>query len=151
MAIIDIRSSPNFKQTVLLLDDQPMVLSIHEAIIKSLDLDLMVIAKTDPIEALAYLRKRQVDLLITDFRMHGIDGIRFLMQAKYFSLNSYLRIVVITALRAQKTYEAILATGVAKCLFKPARSEELANISYALLNRDKSTHLDNNASGNANA
>ena len=150
MAIIDIRSSPRFKQTVLLVDDQATVLSIHAAIIKSLDLDLTVVAKINPIEALAYIRKKQVDLLITDFRMPSIDGIHFFKQAKYLSRNKHVQIIVITALKSRQTYEEILAAGVTKCLFKPAQNDELTKIAYELLNNHKRSYTNNNVLGNAN-
>lgn len=151
MAIIDIRSSPRFKPTVLLVDDQPTVLSIHAAILNTLDWDLTVAIQTNPLEALAYLAKRQVDLLITDFKMPGIDGIWFIKQAKSLSRNPHLQIIVITALKTRLAHERILAAGAARCFTKPAQCDELAKISYELLHQCHRSHIDKDASGKVNA
>lgn len=151
MAVIDIRSSPRFRQTVLLVDDQPTVLSIHAAILKSLHLDLTIATKTDPFEALAYLKKRQVDLLITDFKMPGVDGSWFIKQARRLSRNRYLQIIVITALQNQQVHKEILAAGASRCFTKPAQCDELAKTSYDLLQHDKIIQVDENAPGDANA
>lgn len=151
MAIIDIRSSPRFKQTVLLVDDQPTVLSIHAAIIKSLHLDLTVVAKTDPIEALTYMRKKRIDLLITDFKMPRVDGLWFFKQAKYLSRNENLQIIVITALKSPLVHEKILAAGVARCFSKPIPREALARVSYELLHQHKRSYIDHDALGHVHA
>lgn len=151
MAVIDIRSSPRFKQTVLLVDDQPTVLSIHAAILKSLRLDLTIAAKTDPLEALAYLRKRQVDLLITDYKMPGMDGSWFLRQARSLTRNKHLQVIVVTALKAPQAHAEILAAGVSRCFTKPAQCDELAKTSYDLLHHDRTSHVDERAPGDAHA
>jgi two-component system, chemotaxis family, chemotaxis protein CheY len=131
--ISNIRSAQKFRQTVLLIDDQPTVLDIHEAILKSLKMNLKIVTMTDPVEALAWLQNKQVDLIVTDFRMHQMDGMQFVQALKNADNVLTHAIVVVTVLKDLATHQELIAAGAAACLTKPVNSQELAKISKALL------------------
>ncbi len=135
--ISSIRSAPKFRQTVLLIDDQPTVLDIHAAIIKSLKLDLKIVSMTDPVEALNWLQNRQVDLIITDFRMHHMDGMQFVHALKNHENALTQAIIVVTVLKEHAIHQELIAAGVSACLTKPVQTSELANIAKALLEQSK--------------
>jgi two-component system, chemotaxis family, chemotaxis protein CheY len=135
--ISNIRSATKFKQTVLLIDDQPTVLDIHAAILKSLKLDLNIVKMTDPVEALTWIQNKQVDLIITDFRMHQMNGMQFVQALKNSDNVLTHSIVVVTVLKDQATHQELISAGASACLTKPVQTKELANIAKALLEQNK--------------
>jgi two-component system, chemotaxis family, chemotaxis protein CheY len=135
--ISNIRSATKFKQTVLLIDDQPTVLDIHAAILKSLKLDLNIVKMTDPVEALAWMQNKQVDLIITDFRMHQMDGKQFVQAIKNSDNVLTHAIIVVTVLKDTTTHQELIAAGASACLTKPVQTKELASIANALLEQSK--------------
>ena len=135
--VSSIRSAPKFRQTVLLIDDQPTLLDIHAAILKSLKMDLNIVTMTDPVEALAWLQNKQVDLIITDFRMHQMDGMQFVQALKNADNVLTHAIVVVTVLKDQTTQQELIAAGASACLTKPVPTQELAKVAKALLEQSK--------------
>ncbi len=137
MKVSDIRSAAKFRQTALLIDDQPTVLDIHAAILKSLKMNLKIVKMTDPIDALDWMRNKQVDLIITDFRMHRMDGMQFVLAIKKACNILLSSIIVVTAIKDKTIQEELLAAGAAACLTKPAQTQELATVAKALLEQSK--------------
>ncbi|MEO6118105.1 MAG: response regulator, partial [Methylotenera sp.] len=128
MKISDIRSAAKFRQTALLIDDQPTVLDIHAAILKSLKMNLKIVKMTDPIEALDWMQNKQVDLIITDFRMHHMNGMEFVLAIKKACNILLGSIVVVTVLKDKTIHQELIAAGAAACLTKPAQTLELATV-----------------------
>jgi two-component system, chemotaxis family, chemotaxis protein CheY len=137
MSISNIRSAPNFKQTALLIDDQPTVLDIHAAILKSLKMNLKIVTMTNPVEALEWMQNKQVDLIITDFRMHQMDGMQFVQAIKNTSNVLTRSIIVVTVLKEVSIHQELLAAGASACLTKPVQTQELAKIAKQLLEQSK--------------
>ena len=135
--VSSIRSAPKFRQTVLLIDDQPTLLDIHAAILKSLKMDLNIVTMTDPVEALAWMQNKQVDLIITDFRMHQMDGMQFVQALKNADNVLTHAIVVVTVLKDQATQQELIAAGASACLTKPVQTQELAKVAKSLLEQSK--------------
>lgn len=137
MSISNIRSATNFKQTALLIDDQPTVLDIHAAILKSLKMNLKIVTMTNPVEALQWMQNKQVDLIITDFRMHQMDGMQFVQAIKNTSNVLTRSIIVVTVLKEINIHQELLAAGASACLTKPVQTQELAKIAKQLLEQSK--------------
>ncbi|OQW67506.1 MAG: response regulator [Proteobacteria bacterium ST_bin12] len=137
MSISNIRSATNFKQTALLIDDQPTVLDIHAAILKSLKMNLKIVTMTNPVEALEWMQNKQVDLIITDFRMHQMDGMQFVQAIKNTSNVLTRSIIVVTVLKEINIHQELLAAGASACLTKPVQTQELAKIAKQLLEQSK--------------
>ena len=135
--VSSIRSATKFRQTVLLIDDQSTVLDIHAAILKSLKMNLKIVAMTDPVEALAWLQNKQVDLIITDFRMHQMDGMQFVQALKNADNVLTHAIVVVTVLKDQTIQQELIAAGASACLTKPVQTQALAIVAKNLLGQSK--------------
>src|SRR5512133_2160787 len=70
------------KEVILLVDDEPNVLSALTRELNSFQFNDIVTAK-DGIEAIELLRVTpNVALIISDYRMPGLDGISFLLEAQ---------------------------------------------------------------------
>ena len=69
---------PNAKATIILVDDEPMVLKMLQTFLTSQDYS--VICASGGQEALSIIEQQQyaIDLLITDIRMPDMNGIRLL-------------------------------------------------------------------------
>jgi DNA-binding NtrC family response regulator len=65
---------------VLAVDDEPSVLQSLQRDLRDHRLDLMT--ETDPAVALERVRQEQFDLVISDCRMPGIDGVRLLTEVR---------------------------------------------------------------------
>ncbi|MDO9206440.1 MAG: response regulator [Methylotenera sp.] len=137
MSVSNIRSAAKFRQTALLIDDQSTVLDIHAAIIKSLKMNLKIVKMTDPVEALEWMKNKQVDLIITDFRMHQMNGMQFVQAIKNAGHDLWRSIIVVTALKDESIHQELITAGVAACLTKPAQTQELATIAKNLLEKSK--------------
>ncbi len=73
-------------------------------------------------DAIDYLEKNQVDIVITDILMTGMDGFELtdLIKKKYDS-----EVIVITGYSAEYSYEEAISKGASDFIFKPVRFEEL--------------------------
>lgn len=141
MSIRDIRSASTYRQTVLVLDDQPVVLAIHAAVLRSAAPDLNIVSMTDPLDALEWIRQKQVDLIITDYRMLQMDGVRFVNAVRRSSDEPARPIIVVTALDDKKVHQRLLAAGVSACFVKPASARQLARVSRTLLEKSRRQYI----------
>ena len=69
------------RPVVLIVDDEEMVTQSLGALLE-LETDYQVVTFQSPVDALATLQKRPVDLVISDFLMPNLDGLQFLSQVK---------------------------------------------------------------------
>lgn len=137
MVISHIRNAAKFKQTVLVIDDQPTVLDIHTAILKSLKLNLNIVAMTDPVEAIAWMKNKQVDLIVSDFSMMNMNGMQFVQTINQANSVAHKPIIVITVLKDKTLHNQLLAAGAAACLTKPVNSTALVQLARLLLDESK--------------
>jgi DNA-binding response OmpR family regulator len=77
-----------------------------------------------PLEALDLLKARQFELMVTDIRMPGMDGLEFIRRAR--AADPHLAIVAITAFGSLETGLRALQAGAQDYLSKPFRSDELS-------------------------
>lgn len=100
-------------------------------------MDLNIVSMTDPVEALAWVQNKQVDLIITDFRMHQMNGMQFVQALKNTDNMLTHNIVVVTVLKDQKTHQELIAAGASACFTKPAATQDLAKVAKNLLEQSK--------------
>jgi DNA-binding NtrC family response regulator len=78
---------------------------------------------SDPEEALRLVAERQPDILITDLRMRGMNGIELLKRSKSASPNT--DVIVMTAYASVETAIAAMREGAYDYLTKPFQTDEL--------------------------
>jgi signal transduction histidine kinase len=70
------------QKRILVLDNEVQVLNILNAYIQ--DEGLVFIGSSDPLDALEFLSKAEIDLIITDFSMPGMNGREFSEKAREY-------------------------------------------------------------------
>ena len=63
---------------VLLVDDEPLVLSSLRRLLSRRDFDVSIATSGE--EALTFLESETVDVIVSDYKMPGLNGIDFLSQ-----------------------------------------------------------------------
>ncbi len=98
----------------------------------------------DTIEALAYLLENDVDLVVTNVRMPGLDGIEL---TKVITDRFNARVIVYTAGNFPGERGQILANGALAHLFKPMSMDELTSAIVKVMENNLNLTADLNASG----
>ncbi len=116
--------------TLLLVDDELENLRCLGEILDGFG--YKVIAKPDAQSALSVVRNgTDVDLVITDYRMPGMDGMEFLFLLK--NIRPYVPVIILTAYGAVETYLKSLSLGAFEYVNKPVTAKELGRIVKAAL------------------
>ncbi|MFC3802037.1 response regulator [Cohnella sp. GCM10012308] len=80
---------------ILIVDDEPFERDGVVFLIRKFGLDLSIAEAESGEEALAYMKTHAVDILLTDIRMHGMDGLQLARQAR--DLQPHVKIVILSA------------------------------------------------------
>ena len=109
---------------VLIADDEPKVLLLIKSLIEWDNLGLELVATaSDGISALSLITKHRPDIVITDIRMPGYDGIELIGRAK--ELNSAIDFIIISGYRHFDYAQKAIRFGVEDYLLKPLKSVEI--------------------------
>jgi DNA-binding NtrC family response regulator len=106
---------------IALLDDEARLVEILAMVLRREGYE--VHGFTDPMAALAALEAREFDLLVTDLKMPGADGLEVLRRARKTSPE--LPVILITAHATVPTAVAALREGAFDYVQKPFDNEEL--------------------------
>jgi DNA-binding NtrC family response regulator len=112
------------KRKILIVDDEPIARDNLAHILKK-DGYLPLLAENGE-QAIDILRQEEVDLVLTDLRMKGLDGMAVLSEAK--NLWPSAEVVVITGYASVDTAVAAMRQGAYHYISKPFKIEELRAI-----------------------
>lgn len=109
---------------VVIADDEAKVCQLICALVEwdKLNMELAGIAHNG-IEALQLIESERPQLLITDIRMPGCDGLELIERAK--ALNPDLKIVIVSGFRHFEYAQSAMRFGVRDYLLKPIKKTEL--------------------------
>ena len=114
---------------VLVVDDEE---SIRELLRRTLALvEYDVATMPDAASAIDYLRKQACDLLITDLRMPGMDGLTLIREAR--RLRPALPVVIITGFSTEANAIEAINLGVSGYLTKPFRVPKVLSVAAKAL------------------
>ena len=118
------------RPVILVVDDEP---GLRESFHLILDDDFEVIDVPDGAAALDVVRSSQVDLVLLDIRLPGMDGIEVLERIK--AIDEGVEVVLVTAVRTVRTAVAAMKLGAFDYLTKPFEEEELLSLVRRALER----------------
>ena len=107
--------------SILIVDDEPNYLVILSELLR--DEGFEVFTASDGAKGLALVREVDLDLVITDMQMPGMDGLQLLQAIK--KINSDLPVVMITAYAAVEKAVSAMQSGAFNYLAKPFSNDEL--------------------------
>src|SRR6266481_5374002 len=105
---------------VLVVDDDP---GLRESLRVILEDDYEVLDVPDGLQALEVVRSYQVDLVLLDIRMPGMDGITVLERMK--ALDEQIEVILVTAVMEVRSAVAAMKLGAFDYLTKPFEEEEV--------------------------
>ncbi|MEN8198649.1 MAG: sigma-54 dependent transcriptional regulator [Thermodesulfobacteriota bacterium] len=113
--------------SILVVDDEPNYLIVLSELLR--DEGFEVFTAPDGQKGLEVIEEVDLDLVVTDMQMPGLDGLQFLEKIK--EQNSHLPVIMITAFAEVEKAVAAMQAGAYNYLAKPFSNDEL------LVNIDK--------------
>jgi len=109
---------------VIIADDEPKVLLLIRSLIQWEELGLELVATAnDGISALEMIAELHPDIVITDIRMPGYDGIELIEKAK--ELDPHIDFIIISGYRHFNYAQKAIRFGVEDYLLKPLKALEI--------------------------
>jgi len=107
--------------TVLVVDDEPNYLIVLSELLKDEGFEVITAQKGE--DGFKVVQDTDLDLVITDMRMPGMDGLELLKAVK--SYNKHLPVIMITAFGEVEKAVVAMKAGAYNYLAKPFNNEEL--------------------------
>ena len=118
---------------ILIVDDEAIQREIVQDILEDQGCD--VVALASGVEALDYVKQKPVDVILTDLRMPGMDGVELLQYIKDF--DPEIVVVVITAYGSLESAVDAVKKGAYDYLAKPLGKEQLTLVVERALSRKR--------------
>ena len=112
------------KTSILLLDDEPIVSKRLKPSLEKKGYEVETF--TSSMDALKRTRERDFDIVITDLKMEGLDGMEFLTEVKKKSPQT--EVIVITGFATMETAKESFQKGVFDFLAKPFKLGEITAV-----------------------
>jgi excisionase family DNA binding protein len=113
------------KLKLLVVDDEPQVLSALKRAFKPFSSEVALTATTSGVEALLVLGDLVPDALLLDIHMPGLDGFEICERVTQRKSLSGVKVVVMTALHRSDIIGSALRAGAIACLAKPVSPKEV--------------------------
>jgi DNA-binding NtrC family response regulator len=116
-------STRTIRPVILVVDDDP---GLRESFRLILEDEYEVLDVPDGAQALDIVRSCQVDLVLLDIRLPGMDGLEVLERIK--ALDEQLDVILITAVKTLRTAVSAMKLGALDYLTKPFDEEEVLTV-----------------------
>lgn len=135
------------RKRILLVDDDRQVLFVLQAALRRLNLPCDIETAQDGHAAYRLLEGSAFDLLVTDIRLPGLDGISLTELVR--SRASLLPVIWITAYGCRTLHEDAVRLRIYRCLEKPVEVEEFRQIVRQAISASPREAPDASAAGRA--
>ena len=112
------------KLRILILDDEPIVCKRLKPSLEKLGFEVDTFTRS--FEAMQAVEKARYDIIVTDLKMEGMDGMRFLQEAK--KLYPDTEVIVITGFATMETAKESFKKGVFDFIAKPFNLNEIQKV-----------------------
>lgn len=107
---------------ILVIDDELDMLMLLKMLIED-NTSYEVVTTNSPTEAIRILKENHYDLIITDLKMPGMDGIELFDEFK--EIKPDVPVIIITAYGSPETADEAMKKGVADFITKPFRKDSI--------------------------
>ena len=118
----DIR--PRKRARVVIVDDRSTARSLLEGLARTLEPGIMVESYSDPFDALAQMQIHTPDLVISDYRMPGMDGIEFTRHIRAEPHLADVPVIIVTVVEDRQIRYQALENGATDFLTRPIDPQE---------------------------
>jgi len=108
-------------ETILIVDDEKNYLIVLRAVFEEEDFEVLTAMSGN--EALEMIHNNQIDLVLTDIKMPGMDGMELMRHIR--QINNHLPIICMTAHGTVEKGEEAVKQGAHTYIFKPFQNEQL--------------------------
>ena len=112
------------KTRILILDDEPIVCKRLKPAFEKLGYEVEVFTSSS--DAMARIKEQDFDIVITDLKMEGVDGMEFLSAVKERSPST--EVIVITGFATMETAKESFQKGVFDFVAKPFKISEIREV-----------------------
>jgi len=123
MTLDQLDAARGIRPVILVVDDDPGLRESFRAILED---EYEVLDVPDGLQALELLRTCQVDLVLLDVRLPGMDGIEVLERIK--QIDEQMEVVLVTAVQTLRTAVAAMKLGAFDYLTKPFEEDEVLSV-----------------------
>lgn len=114
----------NKQTSILILDDEPIVSKRLKPSLERKGYEVEAYIRSE--DALRRIKERQFDIVVTDLKMEGVDGMEFLARVK--EKYPETEVIVITGFATMATAKESFTKGVFDFLAKPFKLGEIAAV-----------------------
>jgi DNA-binding NtrC family response regulator len=107
---------------ILIVDDEVTILSVLKRSLEKLEAGYIVSTATDSRSALAQLGEARFDLVVTDYKMAGMDGLELLQEVR--SLQPEARTILMTAYGSDRVRAEAHRLQTYRYMLKPFQIDE---------------------------
>lgn len=112
------------KLRILILDDEPIVCKRLKPSLEKLGFEVDTFTRS--FEAMQAVEQSRYNIIVTDLKMEGMDGMRFLQEAK--KLYPETEVIVITGFATMETAKESFKKGVFDFIAKPFNLNEIQKV-----------------------
>ncbi|QER42628.1 sigma-54-dependent Fis family transcriptional regulator [Thermodesulfobacterium sp. TA1] len=109
-------------EKILIIDDEPDMLKLLSMILRE-KTPYEVFTTNNPIEAVELVKRGEFDLIITDLKMPGLDGLQLLEEAK--KKDEDIPVIIITAYGTIDAATEAIKLGAFDFITKPFKKEQI--------------------------
>ncbi len=115
---------PRGRARVVIVDDRSTARSLLEGLARTLEPGILVESYADPFEALEHMQLNTPDLIISDYRMPGMDGIEFTRRIRAERQLADVPIIIVTVVEDRQIRYQALENGATDFLTRPIDPQE---------------------------
>jgi len=123
---------------ILIVDDSSTMRDVVKKTIRMSGFDLgEIFEASDGSEALTVLEKEWADVILSDVRMPGMDGLAFLKALQKEGMISRTPVVMVTTEARQERIDELMGLGAKACIQKPFKPEDIKRTLMRVLDVDE--------------
>jgi two-component system response regulator RpfG len=110
--------------TILIIDDQQTSRQILKQLVSNIEQNINLHDFANPVEALAWTVKNQVDLVLIDYKMPEMNGVEFIRKFRKNPASAHVPVIMVTSIEDRNIRYDALGAGATDFLMKPVDHNE---------------------------